>query len=664
MKHQSPSSTERSHRAVFGAWLLVSALAAWQSLADPEICGCEKRGKYTWPEHLQLFNDMAHYKQQAQDAYAKALAASGEARADWESLEGAFDAISAMKDGMEDVSAGGRDLQSQLAGYRARENKPAVKQLLPRLEEFFKEVKDRKVKWTEMNVGAFVDNQGAEVRKEEKHYKEFFEWRTRFESWYDKADKQYYTAISLPCLKREFESIKPLRDELSHEEEALRTGRGDAMNLRQSAMKARGEVDASFKDCDAWRAGIARTFDCPPDAGEAEIIAAIRPWLNEHFRVTFRNTRDVIEALDLEEGSELIEPESPFVPNGPKFLYWKERSKEGEFKEWGTQISRNLDLEAVWTYEIRVSGIEEPLAFPVERWDDVLPSSVALGSARLKECAARLKASAGPGKVFVGWASAADPDSQITERSGNIRNGTTLQPIWDKAVYLITYVVPGGTPPPVDKWEYNAEGPFPSPPPLPANSNDGFSYVRWSLGENGPEWTGGVAITNNITIFAVRVADYRVRYHDEDGTILGERGAKKDKPYVNPPANEIAPSAKPGKSLFGKGRVLTDWRLDGERFDGGIVTDDIDVYARYRDETPEEVVRRILKPLEDKVSLPAIAIADVALLVFLIILVATRSRGPRKPVKQEDQSSAEGEGESVSAPVDGGDAQGGEGAGE
>ena len=660
MKHQAPSSTG-SLRAVFGAWLLVSALVAGQSFADPEICGCEKRGKYTWTEHLQLFNDMIHYKQQAQDAYAKALAASREARVDWESLEGVFDGVSAMKDGMEEISAGGRDLQSQFAGYRSRENKPAVRQLLPRLEEFFKEVKDRKAQWTEMNVGAFVDNQGAEVRKEEKHYKEFFEWRTRFDGWYDKADKQYYTAISLPCLKREFESIKPLRDELSLEKDAIEKGRGDAMNLRQSAVKARGAVDASFKDCDAWRAGIARTFDCPPDAGEAEIIAAIKPWLNEHFRVTFRNTRDVIEALDLEEGSDLVEPESPFVPNGPKFLYWKERSKDGEFKEWGSPISRNLDLEAVWTYEIRVSGIEDPLAFPVERWDDVLPSSVALGSARLKDCAARLKASAGPGKVFIGWASAADPDSQITERSGNIRNGTTLQPIWAKAVYLITYVVPGGTPPPVDKWEYNAEGPFPVPPPLP-ELKGGFTASHWSLEPDGPIWTGGVAITNNITVHCVRVADYNVRYHDEDGTSLDERGAKKGKPYVNPPVHDIARAkpVKPGNSIFAKGRVFTDWRLiDGERFDGGVLAEDIDVYARYRDETPEEVVRRILKPLEDKVSLLTAAVADVALLALLIILAATRARSPRKPMKQEE-SASEGEGESAPAPAEDGDAQGGE----
>ena len=103
----------------------------------------------------------------------------------------------------------------------------------------------------------------------------------------------------------------------------------------------------------------------------------------------------------------------------------------------------------------------------------------------------------------------------------------------------MTFVVPGGTPPAPIVWTYNADGPFPVAPPLPQDAANGFHYVRWSTAPDGSvEWTGGTALTGDLTVYAVREADYRIVFHDEDGSPIGEAGAKETEPAEPEPVQQ------------------------------------------------------------------------------------------------------------------------------
>jgi hypothetical protein len=154
------------------------------------------------------------------------------------------------------------------------------------------------------------------------------------------------------------------------------------------------------------------------------------------------------------------------------------------------------------------------------------------------------------------------------------------------------------------------------------------------------EWTGGTALTGDLTVYAVREADYRIVFHDEDGSPIGEAGAKKGAAF------SLLDSPKPPEK---PGRTFVEWRLrDGRTFDGGDVANDLELYAEYRDETPEEAIERYMEPLSSRVKFPVLAAADVALLVLLVALLST-GRGPRKPKpkKAEDASGAAPEGETA-----------------
>ncbi len=181
-------SSNWSRRTAFGACFLASAFLAGASLAAPEICGCEKRGKYTWAEHLTLYSNMVYYVQQAREGYAKALEASRAARGDWDALGKECDLASDKKTEIEESADEGRELQSQIANYAARENWKAIGQLSSKTGDYLEKVEKQKKDWKELDVGAFTENLGSKVREEEWHLGGLVGCSQRYGGWYDELD--------------------------------------------------------------------------------------------------------------------------------------------------------------------------------------------------------------------------------------------------------------------------------------------------------------------------------------------------------------------------------------------------------------------------------------------------------------------------------------------
>ena len=629
IRHPLPGRRGAALGAALAAALLLPPAA---SAAAPQICGCEKRGSYTWAEHLTLWSNMVSAVRNVKENYAEARAAIAATRGDWDAADEKFDDVSSAADKAAALNERARELQGQVGTYVAQDAPEKLALLVPNLEKLVDDLLAGRKAWSDLDAESFSSSLGRAARDEEKHRKTFAEHRRGFDDWYAKADDLRFGAISLPCVQSEWRNIEAFKAELARAADSFDRGREDAVRRRDDLAKKQKAVEDSFKDVDNKLSGIGRELGLPANADPKTILETIRDRTVKRATVRFFNVPEPMHTLSLKIGiDEIKRPANPAARGGPGFLYWRERSKGGPFSDWGEKASRDLDLEAVWGYTVSVMGFEDDLSFPVEGWQDSVPVAYVLADPKLKARADELRArNEDPGRVFDGWATSAEPDVRLGDRSGDLRNYTKLLPLWKKAEYRITWVVPGGTPPPPTTWTYEAAGPFPVPPPLPEAGANGFHYVRWSLDENGAEeWGGGTAITNNLTVFAVREADYKVLFRDEDGAPLpdGERGAKKGEEFGLYAAPK--PPAKPGKTFV-------EWRLkDGSAFLGGALRGDMEVFAEYRPETKEEAIRRLLAPITGRFPLPLLAVADAALLVVLVVLLFTGGGGSGRSKKKK-----------------------------
>ena len=636
------------------ALLAAPARAGLLSSDDTRECGCTKKGNYTWAEHLTLWSNMVSIVRNVNESYNAASDAAKAAQGEWINVENALEPVAAAERAATRLNDTARELQNNCSAYIARDDNAALKNLIPQLEELFGEFGAQKRAWEGLRVDALSSAAGRDALSEERNRKKFDEEKRRFADWYRKADDFRFQAVSLACVNNEWLKIRDLKDELDRADASFARGRDEARERREGLARQQKKVADSFLDVETKISGIGREFGLPPNSATNAILDAIVDRTVERVSVEFLNVPSRIPTIHLKKGFEKLvrptpDPTAPAV-DGPGFLYWRVRDAEERFEGWDKPVDASLRLEAVWGFRIDVDGFKT-LEFPAYDWNDTLSASTVVNNPELAEYAERLKKGPAddPGRIFDGWATTAEPDIVLTARSGLLRNRTTITPHRSVATFRVTFVVPGGTPPAPIVWTYNADGPFPVPPALPPDTANGFHYVRWSLDPNGSEeWTGGTALTGNLTVYAVREADFRISFRDEDGAPIGESGAKKGERFSL--LNAPRPPVKPG-------RTFVEWRhADGRTFDGTDIAGDLEVLAEYRDETPEEAIRRYLEPISSRVGIHVLAAADVALLVLLVVLLAT-GRGPRSPKPRKSEDAPGAEPEEKTAEADGAEAK-------
>jgi len=497
------------------------------------------------------------------------------------------------------------------------------------------------------------DGWAAAARRCQDAAREFEEYATAFADKDTEAQRLRLSGIKWECVLNLYrENFMAIKTRLETIRKNLETGVKEVGRDEDAAKKAESDIRSRLTEIAALPAQIADNLGVKGVSTASGLLEVLADWSAPRVTVRFRSQGIVVadgEKLLKRGITPLARPPDPMRP-GLVFLYWRNASTRDKFPDsgWDRPVEDNLDLEAVWGFEVRVVGLDR--VFPVVMESEGAHPSLAPVFADSEFIRFRENPRPAPpaGQRLAGWQ---DVETKLRVDEGTlISKNMTLAPVYEEIRHTITWQdADGGF---LNETTATHSSP-PKPQKLPED-HDGFHYTHWSLEPDGEKWNGwGRPLDADLVLFAVRDADYIVRFCVKGGTEIAQKGFKKGLAFSPTLAPE--PPAK-------KGVVFVAWTdASGADFSGRTIDSDIQLFAGYRDETPAETIERIVEPVRARFPLPMLIGADVALLVVLLVLLSAgrkprMSRSGTAPLAVEDANAAATESATEGAAAQAGEA--------
>ena len=631
------------------------------SASEPELrCGCKKSVE----KHVRPYQDMKRFAEEAYAVRTNAAAKLEAAQRDWRELTTRRSRLEKLGDDFQELlkdcnrvkdSTGRTDLRDPKVCKRLSTTLESYKDRLEELSGRFRDLTSGENGWRE------AYDRGLSARTE------FKSLDAQFQTAYDHADGILKNAYHHACVNELFENyLERDRREMRDLKKTIQEASGDLKEPEISGEPRKDQTYAQNAEGDI-RTKETKIRDFPvefadalhfEDAGVVDwdgLIAYVNELASTRAVVRFWNRGEPLEGLTqtLKEGETLKKPADPSWGD-LEFFHWSDRNRGGgaAFEGFGQAVSGDLDLDAVYGFTVEVEGLDR--VFPVpqrgqgrERFFRVFndPEFDAYEK-KVKEDLRR------EGRQFSGWF---ESGTQIrVGRDSEIARSCKIEPRGEDVFFRLKLCNANGQPygdPVLVKFGTAVPAEIPLPP-----DESGFHYTHWSASLGGEEpWDGfGHPLDGDFTIYAVREAALVVRLHPEGGEVV-EQGYRAGEAFH---ASGVRSDARAGMRFV-------DWTDgDGLPFEGRAVTANLDLYPRFRKETPWESIDRVGQPVEAKYPLPILVGADAALFVLMVVLMATggkRGGGRRrkaeaaageKPAEESGGKAAESAPEG--APDDGG----------
>lgn len=620
------------HGRAAAAVLLALALLPAARASAAQVCGCDKRQGLSWAEHLQYYSNMVSIVKDVNDRYDELKKFHENAETGWTAVSEALDKAEKLKSRSGQLKLDGSALKSQFQTYR--DDPEALEGLLDKYTAF-------RTDWSDTSTALQNQNDGegweASLREAEKAREDFVKTAKRFLSAYQKAENlRYGSGGNIDCVVRLFDEADRKKETSDSWAQDLLDGQNAAADNRSKLLGLKNDVESNLNDLDGYRRSIAETFGLAPTATLDQIETEIHDRTTPRVTLRFGKVKNPIDEQRLRKGIDKPEKVEPVGDSdGPGFLGWRERSGNRDFTDWDTPLEEDTTLDAKWGYRIHVSGEEH--VFPVLGFNARLSLSDIFADPWMRQKRQQAQENTPDGKVFDGWVTNERPEEPIMNLTSLAEDGMRLTAHYKDVEYTLTFVVPDGTKtPPPQKLGFKE---IPSVPPYSElQSANGFRYVRWAL-KNGETWNGGQPLTEDLTVYAVPEADFKLNFYTKDNLFIGTVPVRSTDSF----SLDRAPT--PPKR---KGETFEGWIDNRENeFKGGTVEADMNLYAAYHPETSSELVRRLFKPLEDRFPVESLAVADIGLLLLLggLVVVGIKPRAKKRGAKQDagnaDKAAAE-----------------------
>ena len=223
-------------------------------------------------------------------------------------------------------------------------------------------------------------------------------------------------------------------------------------------------------------------------------------WQINTYTVTF-NTHggSAVQSQTISYGGKVIQPANPTKENYT-FKHWS-TSENGTAYNFNTAVTDDMTLHAVWeknTYTV---------TFNTHGGSEIESQTVTHGGK-----ATQPTPPTRTGYNFIRWSLTENGTeySFDTAVTGNI----TLHAVWEKKTYTVTFNTHGGSEIESQTVTHGGKATQPTPP-----TRTGYNFIRWSLTENGTEYSFDTAVTGNITLHAVwEKKTYTVTFNTHGGS--------------------------------------------------------------------------------------------------------------------------------------------------
>lgn len=612
---------------------LAVALASADAVAASP-CGC------TWPsaDHVNTYSNIMAAADSIEGYRDAAASAYDNAKKAWKRLSECRSEMGDLLEAYRTAETDFRRFGSQISRPLLDGGSEGVKAAANTFEDLMKRLEALDGRWTELVV---TDGGWAAFKRAGEAESAAIDENVQlFDDRLVEANRIYGHGIEWPCVRNLYqERIVRSRTDFESLRKNLDKAREGARNDAREADSMQAQIRGYRESVESFPAQIAaNNLDQSGISTAKGLLDFLRdrsaPRVTVRFRSRGETVPDGVKSLkkEVEPLDKIVDPSR----TGFVFLGWRDRNSGEMFAAWGRPVDRDLDLDAVWGYQVRVAGLDDTFNVPVE--GDLSPSlSRVLLDPKFTKYAETLKPTA-PGKRLAGWR---DFESKgIVDGTTPVSRSMSIEPAWEDLTYTVVWRDADDT--------YLDETSFRSSEsvrarPLPEDRG-GFRYQYWSTAPDGERWTGfGRPLEYDVTLYAVRDADHVVRFLLPNGGELPSGGFRNGQEFSSSMAPE--PPAQ-------KGLVFVGWFDDrGEDFSGKKVTRPVSLHARYRKETAAESIVRVFAPVEARFPMPLVAAANVAAFVLFVVLLPRRKRdGSRK-----DRSADNGE---AALPQAAGDDQG------
>lgn len=591
-------------------------------------------------DHVNTYSNLLATAGVVESCYNDAVSAYENAKSAWDELAKKKAGLEASLAEYRGIEIDYRRLQSQISPSILENNPERVNAVL----QAFSNIVDRVAKADDA-WKALVETDGGWTelrRKGDSDSALINENLERFDGKLAEARRLRGHGIDWVCVRNVYEErvartqteVESLRKNLAKRRDSAAADARAADNLQSQIGSFRESVDAF--------PGIIAANNLRQEgiSGAKQLMAFLADRALPRVAVRFRSAGVLVPdgELSLKKGVDPLNKIDDPVRPGFVFLGWSERNTGREFTAWGEPVGRDLDLDAVFGYEVRVAGSDA--TFPVKVEGGVNPT-LAKVFLDPKFVSATNVIAAPAGKRLAGWRDY----STKTRVDGSVpvSQSMAIEPYWEEIVHAVTWFDADEAV--LDRTEVPASEVL-SARALPED-RAGFHYLYWSAAPDGEKWTGfGKKLDFDLSLYAVRDADHVVRFVLPNGGELPSRGFRNGQVFTG----DLAPEAPVQKRL-----VFVGWFDDqGRDFSGQKVNGPRRLVARYRRETFGEAVERAFLPLEEKAPLPVVAAADFVLLVVFFVLKPARRKRRRavaaEPAHDHAAGAAAAEGGETPAP--------------
>ncbi len=432
------------------------------------------------------------------------------------------------------------------------------------------------------------------------------------------------------------ESRTTILDGVKAQEEKIKGFKDAAETLGNALSSRRRDAERKAADVSEWIRKLADDLGLEGISTFSALDARLAELSRSKVLVHFSNGDEKLEILEKFDNEPVAAPALNPEPRRPGMVLdgWRERSGRGDERfQFGFPTDHDLDLVAVWVYEVSVRGVDKVWRIPADgrhTLREVLESE----EVRSAESAYREKLK--ENKTWAGWETDEDSPQSVNVRTIVI-GPMTLRPS-DKDIFFQVF------------W-YGADhrqivrdvlrkGETPTLLELPADTQR-FKYQWWSETPDGEKYEPR-PLDGDLSLYAVRkVAENLIAlaFFDFDGTTpLGETAVKEKTDFDS---DEVEKPKEPKRSghrfaAWGKSRISTVGFAgpveEPERGKG------LRLFALYRDASWSEMIDDALEGIRSDCPFPVVVVADVFLLVLFVFLFATglrRSPGRRAAANAE-----------------------------
>ncbi len=391
----------------------------------------------------------------------------------------------------------------------------------------------------------------------------------------------------------------------------------------EEALKSKMEdVGRRRKEAGDWIGSLADRLNLSGISTFDALDAKLAELSRTKIRIRFFNGESLMEERTIFDNEPVAEPSAnPEAPrDGMVFNGWRDAAaSETERFVFGASSAKDLNLRAVWCYEVGVENVEK--VWPILA-DGTHTLREVLESEEVKAAEREVESTIPDNREFAGWkTSEGDAVNGLTRVMKPLR----LVPRYRDIVFSVRWH--GADRRPIETESFT-KGDTPNLRDLPPNTQQ-YAYQYWSETPDGEEYVPR-PLDGNLDLYAVRqkVANLvALSFVDHDDAQIGETLHVKEGTDFLRVVGVPRRIVRSGFRFVGWGKnkdsreVFSGPVEEPERGEG------LQLQALYRDASLSEKIDDALAGLRDDCPFEAVVAVDVLLLVLFVFLLAT---GPRR----------------------------------